>query len=177
MQQMEYRLVIAATIRYNIGLIHGANASDIKPPFVRATTYTHYSIPIAPNTQVFVPTCGGEGIIVIIIIYNNIINSRAKYISSAGRNSNLSIYGPKYHCIFSIFKVLIENICDYKWKTTNSIMNKCTFFPIRYSFRVSSFILYPIIASYIIGLSLDNILLDFLHIISRVFILHIAFNS
>jgi len=34
-QQMEYRLVIAATIRYNIGLIHKANASDIKPPFVR----------------------------------------------------------------------------------------------------------------------------------------------
>lgn len=28
MQQTEYRRVIADTIRYNIGLIHGANASD-----------------------------------------------------------------------------------------------------------------------------------------------------
>lgn len=28
MQQTEYCLVIAATIRYNIGLIHGANVSD-----------------------------------------------------------------------------------------------------------------------------------------------------
>lgn len=51
MQQTEYCQVIASTIRYNIGLIHGANASDMKPPFVRATTYT-----LVAHQDIVVPT-------------------------------------------------------------------------------------------------------------------------
>lgn len=74
MQQTEYRQVIASTIRYNIGLIHRANASDIKPPFVR--DYLHYTQRYRSHVaEGIVDTIITIIIIIIIVTIITIINN------------------------------------------------------------------------------------------------------